>query len=146
MIPFLFLSAILHIAHESSSKIQQALCPVYNCSLLRPSWSYLPRHNEGQSSAAANLKRKTWLGRKFTFGASLCLAKVVCWYLVPNSVVEIHGFSDVSIDAYGGCIYIVYMSQSQEELIFSALNLVLPHWRPSRFPNWNYTLQYYWLN
>jgi len=31
-------SAILHIANESSSKILQALCPVYNCSL----WVYSP--------------------------------------------------------------------------------------------------------
>lgn len=74
-------SDILHIAHESSSKTQQALCLVYNCSLLRSSWSYLPRFNEGQNPAAANLERKTWLGRMFTFGASFCLAKFVCWYL-----------------------------------------------------------------
>jgi len=50
-------SAFLHIAHESSSKIQKALGPVCNCSLLRPLG--LPRHTEGQYPAAANLGRKT---------------------------------------------------------------------------------------
>ncbi|XP_041633394.1 uncharacterized protein [Drosophila kikkawai] len=33
--------------------------------------------------------------------------------LNPNNVIEVHGFSDASIDAYGGCIYVVSMEDDR---------------------------------
>ncbi|XP_043064390.1 uncharacterized protein LOC122320290 [Drosophila ficusphila] len=36
--------------------------------------------------------------------------------LHPNSAIEVHGFCDISIDAYGGCIYLVSIADGKREV------------------------------
>ncbi|XP_044312560.1 uncharacterized protein LOC123037129 [Drosophila rhopaloa] len=44
--------------------------------------------------------------------------------LHPNGAIEINGFCDASIDAYGGCIYLVSIADGKRECIYFAQNLV----------------------
>ncbi|XP_043064382.1 uncharacterized protein LOC122320284 [Drosophila ficusphila] len=47
--------------------------------------------------------------------------------LHPNGAIEIHGFCDASIDAYGGCIYLVSIAEGKREVhLFCSKSRVAP--------------------